>query len=190
MNYGLPKTLPVGGEEQEIRADYRAVLDICAALNDPALSPRQKQAAALTIFYLHPERIPPALLGEALEQCFRFITGGQEERGPRGPRLMDWEQDFPYIVAPVNRVLGREIRDIPYDPRANTGGLHWWSFLSAFYEIGGDCTFAQIVALRLKLLRHEKLDKAEKDWLRRNRHLVELRAGTTRAEEALLAAWT
>ena len=93
-------------------------------------------------------------------------------------------------MAPVNRVLGREIRDIPYDPRSNTGGLHWWSFLSAFYEIGGDCTFAQIVALRLKLLRHEKLDKAEKDWLRRNRHLVELPTGTTRAEEALLAAWT
>lgn len=180
----------MGGEEREIRSDYRAVLDICAALNDAALSLRQKQAAALIIFYPHLERIPTALLGEALKQCFWFIAGGREERGPRGPRLMDWEQDFPYIAAPVNRVLGREIRDIPYDPVSNTGGLHWWSFLSAFYEIGGACTFAQIVALRLKLARHEKLDKMEKDWLRRNRQLVEFQSKTTGAEDALLAEWT
>ena len=47
---------------------------------------------------------------------------------------MDGEQDFPFIVGPVNRVLGKEIQSLKY--------LHWWSFLSAYTEIG-DCTFVE-----------------------------------------------
>jgi len=54
-------------------------------------------------------------------------------KGPkRKAKLADWEQDFPLIVNPVNRVLGYEVRDCEY--------CHWWTFLSAYYEIG-DCLF-------------------------------------------------
>ena len=102
---------------------------------------------------------------------------------------MDWEQDFPYIVAPVNRVLGTEIRAVPYDFKENRGGFHWWSFLAAYREIGGDCTFAQVVSLRDKLARGKTLDKADREWLRRNRALVDFRRKYTKAEDALLKGW-
>lgn len=72
---------------------------------------------------------------------FWFINGGEyeDQMEKKPPRLMDWEQDFQYIIAPVNHVIGREIRADAY--------LHWWTFLSAYMEIG-ECTFAQIVRIR------------------------------------------
>jgi hypothetical protein len=93
---------------------------------------------------------------------------------------MDWEQDFPYLVAPVNRVVGREIRAMEY--------LHWWTFVAAYYEIG-DCTFAQIVRIRDLLARGRTLDRTDRDWYRRNRKLVDIRTGYSRQETEILKQW-
>ena len=37
-NQYLPTSVNVSGKEYNIRSDYRAILDICTALNDPELS--------------------------------------------------------------------------------------------------------------------------------------------------------
>lgn len=181
MTYELPVSLAIGDSDFAIRYDYRAVLDICTALADPELNEQEKAITALGIFYPEIRQIPRSALQEALEKCFWFINGGDEERGPKGPRLMDWEQDFRLIVAPINRVIGREVRGMEE--------LHWWSFLSAYMEIGGDCTFAQVVSLRDKLARHKKLDKAEREWLRNHRHLVDFKMKYTEAEDELVKQW-
>ena len=191
MIYALPTSLEIQGTEYAVRYDYRAVLDICIALNDPELNEQDKAQAALEIFYPGFAQMPPEHYREAIEKCFWFINGGEdEEPGRKAPRLVDWEQDFKLIAAPINRVLGREVREIPYDGQANTGGFHWWSFLSAYMEIGGDCTFAQVVSIRDKLARHKKLDKAEQEWLRRNRRLVDFKRKYTAAENELVKQWT
>ena len=124
--------------------------------------------------------MPPESYDEALKQCFWFINGGKhdEQIGKKPPRLMDWEQDFQYIIAPVNRVIGHEIRADIY--------LHWWTFLSAYMEIG-ECTFAQIVHIRDMKSKGEPLGKAEKEWYRRNQKLVDLKTRYTREEEAFFA---
>lgn len=181
MNYDLPTRLEIGGTEYGIRSDYRAVLDICIALSDPDLTGQDCAEAALTIFYPDFDEMPPGHYEEALQKCFWFINGGEEDDGKRSPRLVDWEQDFKLIAAPVNRVLGREIRGMEY--------LHWWSFLSAYYEIGGDCTFAQVVGIRSKLARHKSLDKTEKEWLRQNSNLVNFKRKYSETEDALIARW-
>ena len=93
---------------------------------------------------------------------------------------MDWEQDFPLIIGPVNRVLGKEIRSVEY--------LHWWTFLSAYMEVG-DCTFAQVVAIRDKKARGKKLDKAENEWLKRNRELVDFKRKYTSSDDETLNGW-
>ena len=49
MMYALPTSLEVRGTEYEIRSDYRAALDICAALSDPELDNQEKALAALII---------------------------------------------------------------------------------------------------------------------------------------------
>ena len=94
---------------------------------------------------------------------------------------MDWEQDFQYIVAPINRVAGGEIRSVEY--------MHWWTFVSFNYEIG-DCLFAQIVRIRDKMARGKPLDKEERAWLRDNRRLVEFKHKYTEAEDEILNQWT
>lgn len=126
----------------------------------------------------------------AIRECFWFINGGKyEESSKKKPRLVAWEQDFPYIAAPINRVLGYEIRAVEYDPETNTGGLHWWTFLSAYMEIG-DCLFAQVVGIRSKKARGKKLDASDQEFYRRNRDLVDIKARYTEAEEELLKQWT
>lgn len=181
MNCDLPESVSLGGREVPIRWDYRAILDILSALADPELSERSRQLAALAIFY--PERglLSPENAREALEKCFWFIGGGAEaEEGRRSRRLMDWEQDFALIAPPVNRVLGTEIRR----PGQR---VHWWTFLGAFYEIG-DCLFAQVVRVRERKAAG-KLDRADREFYRKNRSLVDFRRSYTQAEEELMKGW-
>lgn len=176
----LPTRLDVGGVEYEIRSDYRAVLDICAALSDPELDGRDRAAAALIIFYPDLDTMPAERYQEAVEKCLCFIRGGDEEPPGRSLRLLDWEQDFSYIVAPINRVLGQEVRSVKY--------LHWWTFLAAFYEIG-DCTLAQIVRVRDRLAHGKPLDKLDREWYRNNRHLVDFKRKYTSAEDDMARSW-
>lgn len=186
MNYYLPKTVTVGGEDLQIRYDFRVILEILEMLADPELEAAEKAEALITMFYVNPEQLTDAK--EAVEQCYAFIDMG-EENNTKSPRLVDWEQDFNYIIAPINRVLGREVREIPYDVENNTGGLHWWTFMSAYMEIGGDCMFSQIVSIRDKKARGKKLEKHEKEWLRRNQHIVDFKRKYSEAENELAKEW-
>ena len=110
MDYSLPKSFLIGGREYEIRYDFRSVLDICAALEDPELDLKEKAIVALMIFYPEYDQIPPEHIREAVEKCYWFINGGEESPQKKGPRLVSWEKDVKHIIAPINRVLGREIR--------------------------------------------------------------------------------
>ncbi len=181
MIYDLPTSVKVCGIEYNIRSDYRAVLDICIALTDPELSDQDKGAVALSIFYPDLEKIPPENLEDALKQCFWFINCGEENHTQKGPKLVDWGQDFKLIVAPVNRVMGTEIRALGY--------LHWWTWVCAYQEIG-ECTFAQVVRIRDRKARGKALDKSDKEWYRKNRHLVDFKAHYTQAEDDALKQWT
>ena len=93
---------------------------------------------------------------------------------------MDWQQDFPLIVAPVNRVLGQEVRAVEY--------LHWWTWVSAYQEIG-DCTFAQVVSIRSKRAKGKKLDKSEQEFYKQNRQLVDFKRQYTEQDEDVISRW-
>lgn len=187
----LPRQVEVGGVDYEIRTDYRAILDLCAVYGEPELSNGEKALAVLDIFYFAPEgrSIPPEHWREAIEKCVWFIDGGDQplSRSP-GPSLVNWEQDIRMILAPISRVNGGDVRAIPYDYDANQGGLHWWTFLSLYMEIG-DCLFAQVVRIRDKKARGKRLDKQDQEFYRRNRELVDIRRTYTENEQAFLKEW-
>ena len=188
MNYSLPKKLRVGGTDYAIRYDYRCILDIVSAMEDPELSNQEKAFVAVSIFYHDFSNMPSANYQEAVERCFWFINGGADRLKNSEKRLVCWEQDFQHILSAVNRVVGADVREIPYDEEENTGGLHWWTFLTAYMEIG-ECLFSQIVRIRDLKSRGKKLDKAEEEWYRRNRHLVDFRQTFTETEEEVLSGW-
>ena len=191
MIYDLPTSVEIGGASYEIRSDYRAVLDILTALSDPELSDSDRAESILDIFYFSPTYLDMRQedYDEAIRKFIWFVNcGSDEENGKKSPKLMYWEQYFPYIVAPVNRVLGLDVRSVPYDFENNTGGLHWWTFMSAYQEIG-DCLFAQIVGIRRKLARGKKLDKSEQEFYRNNRQLVDFKRKYTEMENDILSMW-
>lgn len=181
MSYLLPTSLNVGGTDYAIRSDYRAALDIFAALADPELDDTNKALELLDILYVDFENMEPHHYQQAIKEAMWFLNcGAGNIKQAKRPQLVDWEQDFQYIVSPINRVIGTEIRALEY--------LHWWTFISAYYEIG-DCTFAQIVRIRNLKAKGKKLDKSDAEWYRENRDIVDIKTKYTEKEEELLAAW-
>lgn len=182
MNYALPTTVEIGGKEYEIRSDYRAVLDIMAALSDAELDNDERGYAVMAIFYPEMEEIPPSLFDEAIKKCFWFINGGEDEQDKaKQPQLVDWNMDLPRIIPPMNRVLGTEIRALDY--------MHWWTFLGAYMELG-DCLFAQIVGIRAKKAKGKTLDKADQEFYNKNRDIIEIKKHYTQTQNEILDRFT
>lgn len=179
MTYSLPYSVNIDGEEINIRnkCDFRVVLDVIEALNDEDLTEREKIQCALYIFYGE-ELAKISNYEEAVKQMLIVINGGEEEtEQTEKPRLMDWKHDFPILVAPINRVLNCEIRSVDY--------LHWWTLLSAYYEIG-ECTFQNVVSIRSKRAKGKKLEKWEEEFYRENRKMIDLPQKLTKEEQDFL----
>lgn len=179
MTWDLPVCVEIKGQKHPIRnkCDYRVVLDVFCALNDNDLSDEEKIKCALFIFYEDVSKIDD--FETAIKEMFRIINGGEEEEQAQNnkPKLMDWEHDFPVLVAPINRVLGYEVRSVSY--------LHFYTFLSAYYEIG-ECTFSAVVSIRKKRAKWQKLEKWEIDFLRENRKMIDFPQKFTMEEEEIL----
>ena len=179
--FSLPTTVIVSGRSYPVRTDFRVILEIFVMLEDPDLSDSDKTEALLRMFN---EDRPPAEETEAAVRAFLdFLEpGGTAPRpGKKSPGLIRWQQDFPLIVAPVNKVLGTECRALPY--------LHWYTFLAAFLEMDGDSLFSRVLSIRDKLSRGKKLEKWERDFLRQNPDLVQPPVRLSAAETALLKGW-
>lgn len=188
MGYGLPKSVEINGREYAIRYDFRVILDIFEALNDIDLNDQERALAVLQMFYVDFDDLED--YDAALKACFRVINGGKENQNTKKePQLVNWESDFSLIAAPVNRVLGYEIRAVEYDVENNSGGVHWYTFLSAYMEIG-DCLFAQVINIREKKAKGKPLNKTDKEFYRKNRDLVDIKMHYTETEKDVLKQWT
>lgn len=188
MEYGLPKSVEINGKEFGIRYDYRTILEIFEVLNDPEITDQERGYAVLLMFYVDYDQLTD--YDEAVKKCMEFINCGKSDGGAqkKAPSLIDWEQDFQYIVGPVNRVLGYEVRNVAYNKETNEGGVHWWTFCGAYGEIG-DCFFAQVVRIRDLKAKGKQLDKQDRDFYRRNREIIDLKVKLTDAESDLVNAW-
>lgn len=154
--YSLPVTITCGGQELPIRGrgDYRIILDVIAALDDWELEEDERAEAALTIF-LDCDLSTVHDLQGACVQMADFISAGGKQGKRTNKKLMDWQDDAAHIISGINRVLGQEIRALPY--------LHWWTFVAAYMEIG-DGTLAMVISIREKLANGRKLEKYERQY--------------------------
>ena len=141
----LPTSLNVNGCDYEIRTDYRVILDILMAMNDPdillpEMDEKEKNAervmTMLQILYIDFDSIPVSDWKEAAEKAKEFIDCGLSEDGRYHPKIMDWKQDAAIIVPAINKVSGTDIRADKY--------VHWWTFMSYYLEIG-DCLFSSVI---------------------------------------------
>lgn len=132
--YELPTSLNISGVDFSIRTDFRVIIDILVAMNDPELDEQAKAVVMLQILFEDWQSIPPEHLTEACQKACEFIDCGQVDDSPNKPkpRLMDWEQDGDMIVPAVNKVAGKEIRAVPY--------MHWWTFLDISWNLASVCS--------------------------------------------------
>lgn len=179
----LPTSLEVNGHEYAIRTDYRVILDILSAMNDPdILEPgmtqeeqnQEKIMTMLQILYVDFDSIPPRDWKESAEKASAFIDCGIKNDGKPKPRTMDWEQDASIIVPAVNKVYRDDVRSVEY--------MHWWTFFGLYMEIG-ESTFSTVVGIREKKRKGKKLEKWEQEYYKNNKFIVDLKAKTTERSE-------
>lgn len=180
MNWCLPERVEIQDIIYPIRTDYRCILDILTDLSDPEADGQDRALAVLVGLYPDFDNMPPEHWEEAVSKGVRFINCDSNDAPHKAPRLVDWEQDYSLIIAPINRVAGTEVRALK--------DYHWWSWLANYGEIG-DCTFAQVVRIRDHLARGKAMDKSDREWYRKNRHLVDFKRKYTSADDALMKEW-
>lgn len=178
----LPEALTVDGEEYPIRTDYRNVLQVFEAFQDPELTQEEKWIVAIYLLFEDFSCADDVLqaaedgfsLEEVIKQISWFISAGQPEKQVLEKPTYNWMQDEQMIFSAVNKVAGKETRELEY--------LHWWTFLGYFNEVG-EGTFSFIVGIRNKLNKGKKLEKHEKEFLSHNKELVLLKKPLTKEEQ-------
>ena len=178
--WNFPTSLNIGGVEYEIRTDYRVILDLLMALNDPELSDSDNKMSAymqsrviLEIMFPDCDNIPQEHIQEALDKVSEFIDMGIGDDSKK-PKTMDWEQDAPIIIPAINKVLNREIRAEKY--------MHWWTFLGAYMEIG-EGLFSNVIHIRQKKAKGKKLEKSEQEFYKENKSLIDFQHKEKRSNE-------
>ena len=172
----LPTSLEINGKEYRIRTDYRVVLDILSAMNDPDIfepdmteeeKNQERVLTLLEILYIDFDELRPRDYEEAMKKGCEFIDCGfrEDKKKPR-PQLMNWEQDAPVVIPAINKTVGKDVRAEEY--------MHWWTFFGAYMEVG-ESTFATIVSIRDKKAKGKKLEKWEEEYYKEHKELVDLR---------------
>lgn len=164
--YSLPTELEIGGTPYKILTDYRVVLDILTAYNDPELDGADRVEVLIKILYVDHETIPDEYMEEAVKQACWFIDCGMAHDNKPQPRTMDWAKDAPVIIPEINKYIGKEVRSVEY--------MHWWTFFGAYMQIGGDGLYSSILNVRQKKAKRKKLEKWESEFYKENIALCDL----------------
>ncbi len=171
----LPESLEIGGKSYRINADFRVILKIFTAFDDPELTEQEKCFICMKNLFADFESIPEEHLQTAVNWAYWFVGGGDipEKSDARKAKIIDWEQDEFLYFSAINKVAGFETRAVKF--------LHWWTFLGYFNEIG-EGLFSQVIHIRDKKSRGKKLEKWENEFLCSNRNLVKIRRKYTKEE--------
>jgi len=163
----LPYSLNINGEEKAINCDFRDIILICNAFNDPDLRDSEKTQIMLNNLYVD-DWMEFSDIEEAIKKAVWFIDWGKTySEKETAPRIMDWEQDYNLIISAVNnKAAVVDVRDLDF--------MHWWTFLGYFSD-RGECQFSSITEIRDKLNKGKKLEKWEREILRENRDSIILK---------------
>ena len=171
------------------KGDFRMVIDCFNALDDEELTKEERVYSSLIIFLEDVNSLEDVLnlpnIEETYKEMIRFFNCG-EDKAPgldSNYKVLDWEYDSNLICAAVNKVVGSEIRAMPY--------LHWWTFMGYYMEVG-ESSLSTVVRIRYKTVKNEKLEDYEKKFRNNHPHYFNLDMRTTEQREEenkLRALW-
>lgn len=177
----LPTSLEINGNTYPIRTNVKDILRIMEAYSDPNLDDSDRIYITMTIIYEDLDRIPTEDYEEALKKAMAFInfSDAEEESKPH-PKVMDWVQDEKLIFPEINKVAGCETRLQPY--------IHWWTFLGYYMAIDTEGTYAQILSLRSRKAKGQKLEKWEEKYWKENRDICVIKTKHSEEQKAEMDA--
>lgn len=168
----LPTTLEISGKQYAIRSDFRVVLSIFEAFEDPEFSEREKIIVTLRSLYI--DIIPREYISEAFEKAVWFMDGGDIPKTKKAKeKVFDWKYDESILFPAVNKVAGYETRSCRY--------LHWWSFIGMFNEIG-EGLFSTVMNIRNKRAEGKKMDKWEVEFYNSHKNMINIQTAADKAE--------
>lgn len=178
----LPETLTVDGVEYPIRTDYRNVLQIFEAFQDPELEQAEKWIVAIYLIFEYfscDDDVFEAIENgfdteEAVKQIMWFISAGKETGDKKELPVYDWMQDEQMIFSAINEVAGKEVREVDY--------MHWWTLSGYFNEISDKSSIAFVMGIRHKINKGKKLEKYEQEYKNSNKETVILQKHLTKEE--------
>lgn len=178
----LPESLIVGGVEYPIRSDYRTILQIFEMFDDRDLQGMEPWIIATYLLFEDfscADDVFRAIddgldMDEVAKQIKWFISADNQSKKNLEKPVYSWTKDEQMIFSAINKVAGKEVRDLDY--------LHWWTFLGYFREIG-EGNFSFVAGIRDKLNNRKKLDKHEMEFLAKNRDMVEMKPPLTKEEQ-------
>lgn len=176
----LPRSVSVNGVDYAVRTDFRDILKIVVAFNDPELEDNEKVYICLFIFYEDFDALPKSDYEAAFKAALCFIDNGtdpnaDEENARKSPRVMDWEQDEAIMFPAINKVAGCETRSAEY--------IHWWTFMGYYMEIS-EGVFSNVLSIRLKKAKGKKLEKWEREFWNSNKGICALKEKLSEEEQA------
>lgn len=180
----LPEKITIGAEEYEIRSDYRNVLQVFEAFQDPDMEEWEEWIAAIKLLikpFVYADDVFEAIENgfdteEAAKQIMWFISAGKETGDKKELPIYDWMQDEQMIFSAINEVAGKEVREVEY--------MHWWTLSGYFNEISDKSSIAFVMGIRHKLNKGKKLEKYEQEYKNSNKETVILQKHLTKEERA------
>lgn len=171
----LPESLEIGEKNYRINADFRNVLNIFVAFNDPELTEKEKCYICIYNLFEDLQSIPQEHLQTAINRAYWFVGGGNsmQKESAEKAKIIDWEQDEFLFFPAINKVAGFETRSAEF--------MHWWTFLGYFNEIG-EGLFSQVLHIRNKKSSGKTLEKWENEFYQKNKNLIKIQKKYTKEE--------
>lgn len=179
----LPESLSIGGQEYNVRSDYRDVLQIFEAFSAPDLSVDEKWVVAIKLLiepFSCADDVFKAVedgfdVEDAVEKILWFIRAGKPQSDKEEFPIYDWSKDEQMIFSAINeKAKCVEVRYEQY--------LHWWTFLGYFEEIDKSSMISFVMNIRNKRNKGKKLEKHEQDFYNKNKELVDIQRPMSKEE--------
>ena len=162
----LPETVMVGGQEYEIRTDFRISMLFELLMQDGSVEPADKTKQALNLYY----PVIPDNYKEAVEALLWFYKCGKADNPQKQKinarksksRVYSFEYDDDYIYAAFMTQYGIDLQDVE--------GLHWWKFRAMFNSLTNQCEFVKIMEYRSIDLKDD-MPKEQKSFYRKMKRI-------------------
>lgn len=174
-----PLEIEVDGIMYPVDAHYRNCLVIISAFEDTRLTEAERWTVALKRLYEkvpgHPDSRQPPNKEFAMKAMVDFLNCGEVLKVSKDGPVYSLSKDSKLIRSGIETSRHIRLSEISF--------LHWWEFVWYFLDLDPDCAIRQLMALRQKKNRKEKLTKEEIKYIKENPELFDLQAPRLKTEE-------